>query len=404
MRMPKAKSKVVVLDRDYFPSSFKEIVKFYIFVEKLFVFVARNQLLSTLQRLQSLYLSFDVEKSRTDGEDIEFLNKFRVLSALCPLGIQLTEVINNIDGNSTTVAYDQQISLGGIELSFPLHSGCNSTQTFKRHKMLDDAINEYLKNKYSALVDKKFLKAHPFSAVKESGWPVGFDSDAISLPDLPRLQREFSSISTVPESPKINESAREESFERVSDNENGEGCPIVSAPTASLNSSKVAVSLSALGGAGQVLDGLKAHEGYRGQIAHCETIKGRPALFADLKSAVPNYINKNLLRLVGERIGVTRFYTHQATAINHILDGKHVVVSTATSSGKSVIYNLPVMSSVLRDAQSTALYLFPTKVSLICSSDATYFIYCARSSPVIACDKISKYFDSLIEGPRTRSA
>ena len=36
-------------------------------------------------------------------------------------------------------------------------------------------------------------------------------------------------------------------------------------------------------------------------------------------------------------------------------------LSTATSSGKSLVYNLPVMEAVLKEPSSTAFFLFPTK-------------------------------------------
>jgi DEAD/DEAH box helicase domain-containing protein len=35
---------------------------------------------------------------------------------------------------------------------------------------------------------------------------------------------------------------------------------------------------------------------------------------------------------------ISSLYTHQADAIDAIYEGKHVIVSTSTASGKSVIY------------------------------------------------------------------
>ena len=43
------------------------------------------------------------------------------------------------------------------------------------------------------------------------------------------------------------------------------------------------------------------------------------------------------------------------------LAGRHVVVTTPTASGKTLCYNAPVLSAILRDPSSRALYLFPTK-------------------------------------------
>ena len=67
------------------------------------------------------------------------------------------------------------------------------------------------------------------------------------------------------------------------------------------------------------------------------------------------------LREALEQRGIGVFYTHQAAAIEHALAGRNVVITTPTASGKTLCYNAPVLSSVLRDASTRALYLFPTK-------------------------------------------
>ncbi len=67
------------------------------------------------------------------------------------------------------------------------------------------------------------------------------------------------------------------------------------------------------------------------------------------------------LRSMLEKRGITRLYTHQAEAFEHIQAGRNVVIVTPTASGKTLCYNLPVLNQVLRDAGSRAMYLFPTK-------------------------------------------
>lgn len=56
-----------------------------------------------------------------------------------------------------------------------------------------------------------------------------------------------------------------------------------------------------------------------------------------------------------------RLYSHQTLATDHIRAGHSIVVATPTASGKSFIYNLPVIEQQLRDPESRALYLFPLK-------------------------------------------
>jgi DEAD/DEAH box helicase domain-containing protein len=67
------------------------------------------------------------------------------------------------------------------------------------------------------------------------------------------------------------------------------------------------------------------------------------------------------LRHALESRGIAQLYTHQAEAIDHALAGRNVVVVTPTASGKTLCYNAPVLSSILQDPSSRALYLFPTK-------------------------------------------
>ncbi|MEU3626245.1 DEAD/DEAH box helicase [Amycolatopsis coloradensis] len=59
--------------------------------------------------------------------------------------------------------------------------------------------------------------------------------------------------------------------------------------------------------------------------------------------------------------GVRTPWRHQAEAASLVHDGKHVVISTGTASGKSLAYQLPVLSALVEDERASALYLSPTK-------------------------------------------
>ncbi|HEV3220305.1 MAG TPA: DEAD/DEAH box helicase [Candidatus Acidoferrales bacterium] len=59
--------------------------------------------------------------------------------------------------------------------------------------------------------------------------------------------------------------------------------------------------------------------------------------------------------------GITQLYTHQAAAAEAVHGGRNVVIVTPTASGKTLCYNLPVLNAVLENADTRALYLFPTK-------------------------------------------
>jgi DEAD/DEAH box helicase domain-containing protein len=60
-------------------------------------------------------------------------------------------------------------------------------------------------------------------------------------------------------------------------------------------------------------------------------------------------------------MGISGLYAHQSRAIDRIRNREHTVVATPTASGKSLIYNLPVLERILHNPQSKSLYLFPLK-------------------------------------------
>ena len=91
------------------------------------------------------------------------------------------------------------------------------------------------------------------------------------------------------------------------------------------------------------------------QVAGHKCLPGADARFAAPRRPWPAAIT----RLLEER-GIS-LYSHQALATDHIRAGHHVVVSTATASGKSLIYYLPVLEKHLLDPDARAIYLFPLK-------------------------------------------
>jgi DEAD/DEAH box helicase domain-containing protein len=93
-----------------------------------------------------------------------------------------------------------------------------------------------------------------------------------------------------------------------------------------------------------------------GWVTAVRRLPARVAAYADF----PEGIDPRLVRVLADR-GVERPYTHQAEAMAHALAGRHVVVTTPTASGKTLCYNAPVLSTILRDPAARALYLFPTK-------------------------------------------
>jgi len=105
-----------------------------------------------------------------------------------------------------------------------------------------------------------------------------------------------------------------------------------------------------------VLDSLRLNRDFMSSVAAWERFPPQPARFAALTSLLDPRISAAL-----SRRGISALYTHQTAAIDSALAGKHVVVATATASGKSLCYTVPVFQRLLEDPSARALYLFPTK-------------------------------------------
>jgi len=101
---------------------------------------------------------------------------------------------------------------------------------------------------------------------------------------------------------------------------------------------------------------LTAQPTYSGQIVHIEHIPPRDASHAELDKPLV----ENLQDCLDEH-GLLPLYTHQADAVNSAREGRNVMVSTSSASGKTLCYNIVVMEAILTERDSRALYLFPTK-------------------------------------------
>jgi DEAD/DEAH box helicase domain-containing protein len=59
--------------------------------------------------------------------------------------------------------------------------------------------------------------------------------------------------------------------------------------------------------------------------------------------------------------GIEAPWSHQLAAADLAYDGRHVVLSTGTASGKSLGYQLPILTALKANSRARALYLAPTK-------------------------------------------
>lgn len=106
----------------------------------------------------------------------------------------------------------------------------------------------------------------------------------------------------------------------------------------------------------QLIDTLKADPQFMQCVTHWQVEEPRPAQYAEYPASVDSRIREVL-----RKRGVEALYTHQAESVQMAEDGRDFVVVTPTASGKTMCYNIPVLSAILKNPDSRALYLFPTK-------------------------------------------
>ncbi|WNG81587.1 DEAD/DEAH box helicase [Mycobacterium sp. ITM-2016-00316] len=74
----------------------------------------------------------------------------------------------------------------------------------------------------------------------------------------------------------------------------------------------------------------------------------------------PQWADPRIVAAFADR-GIGTPWSHQAVAADLAHAGRHVVLSTGTASGKSLAYQLPILTALAADPRARALYLSPTK-------------------------------------------
>ena len=118
------------------------------------------------------------------------------------------------------------------------------------------------------------------------------------------------------------------------------------------------------GAINEYVDALISSRRPGGQVVYHTVLEQIPATYAKTSFAPPSgnpLARQNIIGPLLSALGIDFLYAHQQEAISRILNKNHVVVATPTASGKSLVYNLPVMDAVASDPETRAFYLFPLK-------------------------------------------
>ena len=104
------------------------------------------------------------------------------------------------------------------------------------------------------------------------------------------------------------------------------------------------------------LAALTADETTAPSLIHVRELPARSPTIEPFPGWVPPLVQDRL-----ELVGVRGLYPHQAAGLEVLAGGRHLVMSTGTASGKTLVYNLAFAAEAVERPTSTALYLFPTK-------------------------------------------
>ncbi len=98
------------------------------------------------------------------------------------------------------------------------------------------------------------------------------------------------------------------------------------------------------------------HPGGDSRLTHVTELPARPAQ----PTTWPSWVSPDVVAAFQD-CDIEFPWSHQTRTAELAADGQHVVVCTGTASGKSLGYQLPVLTALREDPRATALYISPTK-------------------------------------------
>ncbi|KAJ8078462.1 ATP-dependent 3'-5' DNA helicase [Marasmius tenuissimus] len=105
----------------------------------------------------------------------------------------------------------------------------------------------------------------------------------------------------------------------------------------------------------EVLNEITNQTWYKDQIIEHKSIESREGKTAEIE------LSRNIQQALRDSRGISSLYSHQVSSIKALSSGRHVIVSTSTASGKTVIYQVPLLRFLEENPSSTAIFVYPTK-------------------------------------------
>ena len=105
-----------------------------------------------------------------------------------------------------------------------------------------------------------------------------------------------------------------------------------------------------------LVERVRVDRGLGPQLVETLHLPATESRFGELETPLPGELQAALARA-----GVERLWSHQVEALTVLLAGDDVLVTTPTASGKSLVFQLPVLKEAIAGGPGRALFLFPLK-------------------------------------------
>lgn len=95
---------------------------------------------------------------------------------------------------------------------------------------------------------------------------------------------------------------------------------------------------------------------FKNKIIGSQKIPARPPVLSEF----PVGLKQEIIDFLKGQ-GIDKLYCHQTEMFNGSMEGKNIIITTSTASGKTLSFLLPVIQKILDDPTARAIFIYPTK-------------------------------------------
>ena len=304
--MTKKKS-IKVLSDDHLPQHYRSLVQQFDILNTIYTFINKRNMTFNYKNLRSILKSFGTNSNNT------FLFNFT---------IEILITMSMIDPQSIEIIPSDDID--NIQINFPINKGNGKQQIGKRKTNFRSSLSLYLYNNFIVTKNTTSNEASSIwdNIVCTGQWPDTFGhTSELSLPNIDMNKYNWLTILYI--------SSHTHTHNNTNSNTNSTESTPIKAPINKIIGHSSDLHLN------PTIQHLLHSSIYNNQITHIEIIPSRQASYTTLNRPLLHDI---LTLRIQSILNITQYYTHQALGINALREGKHVVISTSTASGKNYTY------------------------------------------------------------------